>query len=127
MRACPYYLSIGMPYDLFWHGEPWAVRLYRESDRLSMRRADYMAWLQGRYVYDAMCQVAPAYRTFSKRPKPRPYTEKPYSELLDDREREKTHEQQLQNGRIVAERIARMVNRWKEAHGKPNEGEVNNG
>lgn len=115
-----------MSYDLFWYGDPSAVRLFRESDRLSMCRADYLAWLQGRYVYDAMCLVAPAYRTFSKRPKPRPYVEKPYMERLEDIEREKTHERQLENGRIAAERIARMVNRWKEAHQEAHESEVNN-
>lgn len=99
---------------MYWHGDPEAVRFFREADRLSMRRADYLAWAQGRYVYDAMGSMAPLYRTFSKRGA-RKYLEKPYTRLADDEARQRTREQQLENGRLVAMEIARRIGRWEES------------
>lgn len=105
--ACPYYLSLGMPWDLFWHGDPWAVRAYRESDRLSMRRADRLAWLQGLYVYRAMGLMAPAYRTFSKHG-PRKYDPVPLMDAAEASERRR-EETLRENGRLAAMDIARWV------------------
>ena len=116
-KACPYYLSIGMSWDMFWHGEPSAVIAYREKDALELRRADYMAWLQGRYVYDAMLCAAPPFQTFSKTHRPHKYLEAPYKELQDRMEREKTQAQKLKNGELVARLLAEEFGRWKERNG----------
>lgn len=110
-----------MSYELYWHGDPEAVRPYREADRLSMRRADRLAWVQGRYVYDAMGAMAPLFRTFSKRGA-RKYVEKPYMELADDEARQQTREQQLENGRLVAMEIARRIGRWERDQGEGEDG-----
>lgn len=116
-KACPYYLSLGMSWELFWHGDPEAVRFYREKDALETRRADSLAWLQGRYVYDAMLRAAPPFQTFSKSHRAHPYIEAPYRELQDRREREKTLAQKLKNGEMVAARLAQEFGRWKERNG----------
>lgn len=106
-----------MPYDLFWHGDPEAVRPYREADRLSMRRADQAAWLQGRYVYDAMLSAAPLYMTFHRTHRPQPYDELPYTERTEQEEARRKAERELDNGRRAALDIAR----WVEASRRANE------
>lgn len=105
-----------MPYDLFWHGDPEAARAYRESDRLSLRRADALAWQQGRYVYDAMLCAAPPFITFHKTHKPQPYDEMPYSERTEREERQRKQRAQLENGRLAALDLVRWVDGFNAKH-----------
>lgn len=98
-----------MPWELYWHGDPQAVRLYRESDRLSIERRDRELWLQGRYVYDAMLCAAPPFMTFHKTHRPHPYDELPYSERTAERERERQDAAQRQNAHDAAMDIARWA------------------
>lgn len=116
-KACPHYLSMGMSWELFWHGPAEAVKHYREKDRLDLKRADALAWLQGKYVYDAMLRAAPPFQTFSKTHRAHPYNEAPYEELAERREREKTLAQRLSNGELVAKKLAEEFGRWKEKNG----------
>jgi len=116
-KACPYYLSLGMSWDLYWHGDPVAVKFFRDKAELDFKRADTLAWLQGRYVYDAMLRAAPPFQTFSKSHKAHPYMEVPYKELQERKEREKTLAQQLKNGEMVARLLADEFGRWKERNG----------
>lgn len=121
-EAFPYYLSIGMTPDDYWHGDPGLVRFYRAADKASMKRADYIAWLQGRYVYDAIGANAPIFRALSKARKANKYVEKPYLEQMEDRERQKELDTQLANGRMAAEDIARRISRFKQKHGEADNG-----
>lgn len=89
----PFYLSIGVSYELYWYGDPWAVAAYREAEIFRQERANYEAWLSGRYIYDALQSVI---GTFSwglggkKGTKPDPYEQYPYAFT----EREKAAEKQ---------------------------------
>lgn len=38
-------------------------------------------WLQGAYIYEAICAASPTINAMSKRSKPFPYPEKPYSAI----------------------------------------------
>lgn len=105
-----------MTWDMFWHGDPSAVRFFREADRLSMKRADYMAWIQGSYVYDALCATAPILNAMSDAKGPRDYDKEPYLEVAERKEREKTLQSRLDNGRRVAEHLAAMVAAYKAKH-----------
>ena len=116
----PYYLSVGMTPQDFWHGDPELVRIYRSADELRVRRADSIAWLQGMYVYEAICDVAPILRPLSKARKPMEYAKKPYLRLAYDKERENELETRLANGRIAAQLIAKRVERAKEARERAN-------
>lgn len=53
-RDFPYFLSIGMSYDQYWHGDVLLAKAYYEADRKRMEREDLNAWLNGLYVYKAM-------------------------------------------------------------------------
>ena len=112
---------MGMPYDLYWDGDPQAVRAFREADRMRQKRANTEAWIQGMYVYDAVARLAPIFRTnFSKhavRPKAEPYLEEPY-DLFGDRKREAERraaeedaEKKVTRGRDYFLSIARKFNR----------------
>ena len=83
----PYYLSIGMTPEQYWDGDPTLAKYYRKADELQRQRRNQELWLQGLYIYDALCDVAPVFHAFAKRgTKPRPYPDHPYS--LTNRERE---------------------------------------
>lgn len=111
--ACPAYMSMGMSWDEFWHGDPQMAAAFREADRIASRRRDQELWLQGRYVYDAMLAAAPLYQTFARSHRPRNYDEKPYTQMAEDAEREKELESRLANGKALAERLAGMIGGWQ--------------
>ena len=62
IKQCPYYLSIGMTLDEFWHGDPYLTVLYRRSHELERKRKNEELWLQGRYIYEALCDASPLFR-----------------------------------------------------------------
>ena len=49
MSVLPYYLAIGMPYELFWHGKPSLVKVYREAHALQAEQRNQEMWAQGLY------------------------------------------------------------------------------
>lgn len=107
------YMSIGMTWDEFWHGDPRMAEAYREADRLRTRKRDQELWLQGRYVYDAMIAAAPLYQTFSKTHRARKYCEKPYMQAVEDKKHEEDLEVRLANGKALAGRLAGMIGGWQ--------------
>lgn len=76
-RAFPYYLSIGMTYELYWHGEPGLVKAYREAAEMQTDRMNYEKWLQGFYVYQGVASLYPLFNPLSKKRKPEEYPKEP--------------------------------------------------
>lgn len=76
-EAFPYYLSIGMTYELYWHGEPWLVKAYQEAYERQIDRMNYEKWLQGRYVYQAIGALVPILNPLSKKKKAEEYLKEP--------------------------------------------------
>lgn len=76
-EAFPYYLSIGMTYELYWHGEPWLVKAYQEAYERQIDRMNYEKWLQGRYVYQAIGALTPILNPLSKKKKAEEYLKEP--------------------------------------------------
>ena len=75
----PYYLAIGMTPEQYWDGDPALAKYYRQADELKLERLNQQLWLQGMYVYEAICDASPILRAFAKKgTKPHPYTDKPY-------------------------------------------------
>ena len=68
-----------MTYGDFWDGDPEMAPAIREAYKIKMKLYDQLAWNQGLYFYDALCDVAPIFRAFSKAKKPSPYPTEPYS------------------------------------------------
>lgn len=79
-EMCPVYMSMGVPREEYWHGDYTQLAEYRKSFEIQRERANHDAWLQGAYLYDALCAVSPVLNAFAKRgTKPSPYLEKPYA------------------------------------------------
>src|SRR5690606_30168374 len=75
----PYYLSIGMSYEQFWYEDCELAKFYREADKIRAERKNEELWLQGMYIYDALCRVSPVLHAFAKNgTKPVDYLDKPY-------------------------------------------------
>lgn len=83
----------------YWDGDCTLVKAYREAQRLREEREDTLAWLHGRYIYDALRQVSPLFHDFVKgRPKEVPYTEEPYTVAMRKRKEEESREKIKQQG-----------------------------
>ena len=86
----PYYLSIGMTPEQFWDGDSLLAKYYRKADELKQKRKNQELWLQGMYIYEALCDVAPILQAFAKKgTKPTPYSDHPYALSTKEREDEK--------------------------------------
>lgn len=84
----PYYLSLGMTASQYWDGDCTLVKYYRKADKIKSDRENHNLWLQGCYIYEALCCVSPVLNAFAKSgTKPIPYSEKPYSLTKEEQER----------------------------------------
>ena len=90
-------MSIGMTYNEYWHGDNYLPRYYLKAYKLKRQREDEYAWMQGRYIYEAIGALTPILNPLSKNPKPHPYVEKPYLEDFAKTEEEKAQEKMLAN------------------------------
>lgn len=105
-KMCPIYMSYGMSYDEYWYESPYRVKFYREAYELKQKQKDEQMWVQGMYIYEALCEVSPVLHAFSKSgTKPLPYARKPYlSDMAIDEEDEKRKkQQQIENERLIAQ------------------------
>lgn len=66
--ALPYYLMIGMPYELYWDGRPELVIPYRQADILRQKRTNNDAWLQGVYMMHAISATLDKKSKYPKAP-----------------------------------------------------------
>ena len=113
-EQCPIYMGYGMSFDEFWYDTPYKTKFYREAYRIQMKRKDEEFWMQGMYIYEALCDVSPILHAFSKSgTKPLPYRDKPF---MYDAEKEMTEEEKekiVENERLIAkihfEQWAKMV------------------
>ena len=113
-EVLPYYLSIGMTYEQFWDGDPYLAKYYKQADELRIERRNQEMWLQGLYVYEAMCDVAPIMHTMAKKgTKARPYPEQPYAITEKQRRREiEEKERAVANkGKQMMEMFMRQTNK----------------
>ena len=79
-EAFPYYLSIGMTYDQYWNGDCTLPKYYRKADGIRKERRNEELWLQGMYIYEALCDVSPVLHAFAKKgTKPVPYLGEAYA------------------------------------------------
>ena len=112
-ELCPYYLNIGMTYYDFWDGDPSMVRAYREKEKHTRDRENFNFWLQGMYIYEAILDIAPVLRAFSKSTKPTPYRSEPISISSTKTEAEKKMEnkQKMRNGKEAMMQMMAEVNK----------------
>ena len=123
-------MSIGMTYYEFWDGDVALVRAYRQADELRRRRQNEVLWLQGAYIYEALCDVAPIFHAFAKKgTKPGEYVKEPYPITESEIRERKEREARIREERVRAEFaafVARMQAKMpKEAHPGTKGGELN--
>lgn len=109
-------MSIGMSRDEFWNGDVSAVKDYRKANELRDKRRNYEFWLQGMYIYEALCDASPLFRFSMKKGtvRPEPYCKEPYPiTVAEAREREERKQREFEK-RLKAEFAAlaeRMQNK----------------
>jgi hypothetical protein len=116
-EAFPFYLSIGMTSDQYWDGDPSLTKCYRQADELKRQRRNQELWLQGMYIYEALCNVAPIFNAFAKRgTKPTPYTDRPYSITTKEREDERKFQEKRERDkarRYMEAQMAKLNKRFE--------------
>lgn len=110
-RECGFYLHAGMTPEMFWDGDPCAVRWYRDKHKYDQEQRNAELWMQGAYIYQALLRLAPALKPFVKDPKPEPYMDKPFpltreqAEIQKKSKEEQQQEVALANFRAKAKAI----------------------
>ena len=120
-QLCPYYMSIGMSYDDFWSGDVSMVKAYRKAYELREKRRNQELWLQGCYVYEALCDASPLFRFTMKKGaiKPEPYPKEPYpitaAEVREREEREARKKEERLKAAFTAfaERVRKKMSEEK--------------
>lgn len=78
-EAFPSYLAMGMTEEQYWDGDAKLVESFRKADEIRREKRNTELWLQGLYIYEALCDVSPVLQAFAKKgTKPREYISKPY-------------------------------------------------
>lgn len=101
-QQAPYYLSIGVPYDLYWNSnDPEILREYIEADKLRQERMNNEAWLHGAYVAHAIsATIGNAF--LKKGAKPAEYPQQPI-EIIKREKTEAEKEKQEEQDALFAE------------------------
>lgn len=71
-------MMYGMTYEQYWDGPAELVKYYRKLHALRAAQRNQELWVQGRYIYDALCAAAPIFNPLSKESAPREYVKEPY-------------------------------------------------
>ena len=72
------------------------AKYYRKAEELRNEKRNQELWLQGMYIYEALCDVAPILHSMAKRgTKARPYVERPYAITEKQRLREAEEKERL--------------------------------
>ena len=96
----PYYLSLGMTPHQYWCEDPWLIKAYRKKREYEDKHSNYLAWLQGRYIYEAISDNAGILNCMVTTPHLEPYRSRPIAITKQDieaeqEEQEKAHQQDI--------------------------------
>lgn len=103
-KYLPYYLSIGMTWEQYWDGSPDMVIYYRQADDLRQRRKNDELWLQGMYIYDALCSrfTTPVPVAFTKGSGDgRNYPDQPYPLKRDEAQKRKEEKEKALQDKVM--------------------------
>ena len=99
-----------MTAEQYWEGDPSLPRYYRKAYELQRKRRNEDLWLQGMYIYEALCDVSPILQAFAKRgTKPHPYSDRPYSLTSEDREEERKLKEQREREKAKQYMLSKMA------------------
>lgn len=102
---CPVYMSWGMSYEEYWHGDVNLVKYYRKAHELKLREQNAHAHKQGMYIYEAF--LIALNRSFGNTkesyPKlPYPMTEEE-AEQRREEEKRQAYEQSIEDFKAMVE------------------------
>ena len=103
-----------MTYEQYWDGDCTLVKYYRQAEELRNERRNQELWLQGMYIYEALCDVSPVLHAFAKKgTKPNPYSSRPYaiSEKQIREEREERERKLAEKGKRFMEALMQSTNK----------------
>lgn len=85
---------------------------YRRAWQIRQEEQNRLAWLQGLYIYEALCDVSPVMHAFAKSgTRVHPYSEKPYQfESEKKKRRKERNEQKKQNAVAFMEKLSATFN-----------------
>ena len=96
--------------EQYWDGDPLLAKYYRQADEIKQRRKNQDMWLQGMYIYEALCDVAPILQAFAKKgTKPIPYPDHPYSITSKEKEDEKQRREKRERDKAKRYMEAQMA------------------
>ena len=96
--------------EQYWDGDPSLPKYYRKAYELQRKRKNEDLWLQGMYIYEALCDVSPIMNAFAKKgTKPHPYTDRPYSITRDEREEEQKLKEQRDREKAKQYMLGKMA------------------
>lgn len=90
-----------MTYEQYWYGDVWMVEAYRNADKFKKQRTNEQLWIQGMYIYEAICDASPLFHVLVKKAKAIPYRSEPYP-LFKDEKSEVQEEREAENERLKA-------------------------
>ena len=109
-ESFPYYLSIGMTPEQYWDGDCTLTKYYRKAEEIRNEKRNQELWLQGMYIYEALCDVSPIMNGFAKKgTKPHPYSDRPYSITREDREEERKLKEQKDRAKAKHYMLGKMA------------------
>lgn len=115
----PYYLSIGMTEEQYWDRDSTLVVAYRKAEELKTDKKNQEMWLQGAYIYEALCRVSPLLHAFVKKgTKPVPYIAEPFAitEKQAEYRQEEKEKKNFDKGKTMMEGF--MIRHNKKFEGK---------
>lgn len=119
-QLCPYYINAGMTYDQFWNDDPMIAKAYRKAHDMKLEEENFELWLQGKYIYDALCCVSPIFRAFSKAKKPIDYHDQPFAlktEYSEVRQKQKETESDHKAREMMEAFATKFNQKFKEKKG----------
>lgn len=83
--------------EQFWDEDCCLTKAYRKAYEIRRDRKNWEAWLQGLYIYEALCDVSPVLNAFAKKgTRPVEYAKEPYALTTEQRKNKKTAEENRQ-------------------------------
>lgn len=110
----PYYLSLGMTEEQYWDRDCLLVKAFRKAEELKTDRKNQEMWLQGAYIYEALCRVSPILHAFAKKgTKPVPYLAEPFdiNEKQAEYKEEEKAKKTFDKGKTLMEGFMAMHNK----------------
>ena len=113
-KLCSYYMSVGVPYDVFWYGDYCCLKYYEEAYMNRRKIQNENMWLMGMYNYSAhSTTLANAFR--GKGQQAQEYMKKPMDCFPKTEEELEAEKEQMR--RRVIENLNAVKREWDRKDG----------